>query len=260
MTAADPVSPLLLLPFWLKAVLLVAGAIAIGLGLRGELARWLAVRRSTARGHFSLRYRDQVMSFDSEDSLVRYCDDKRIDFGSVYSPTERSWLPLERFSTLAAVSAERRINKRRQSTATSVVLLGMAALAFGAWWSIYTFYYAPTHIDDRFRAAPTQDTAGSSSKNTILSSHAALSSLISGGFSASRIEVLDGANVDVFIPRREFEDIAFPDRRAVMREMGDVWCSGVPHLYLPEVRVRDIRTGEKLAAFACFSKRIDLGE
>jgi hypothetical protein len=66
-----------------------------------------------------------------------------------------------------------------------------------------------------------------------------------------RYELLKDSGLDIYITRQQFESVPFPDRETVVRNIGSAWCDHVSHVRLPEVRLRDVRTGEEFGTFGC---------
>jgi hypothetical protein len=66
-----------------------------------------------------------------------------------------------------------------------------------------------------------------------------------------RLEPLRDSGLDIYLTRQQFESVPFPDRETVVRNIGSAWCDHVSLVRLPEVRLRDVRTGEEFGSFGC---------
>jgi hypothetical protein len=73
-----------------------------------------------------------------------------------------------------------------------------------------------------------------------------------------RVEQLGGFNVEVWIPRHEFDSINYLDRKAFLEQTGAQWCDKVDGWSSPTVTVRDAGTGKNLAVFHCVFRYSDL--
>jgi hypothetical protein len=65
--------------------------------------------------------------------------------------------------------------------------------------------------------------------------------------------------VDLYVGRKQWEDIPYPDRPIALKVIAHAWCSRVENSYLNSVAVRDIRNGEELASSRRVTPRIVLG-
>ena len=116
----------------------------------------------------------------------------------------------------------------------------LAALIFAVWWSVYSFLYAPSQKLHMRKA--TLDPLK-------LSVESKLSEIVST--SVVRLEALGGYNLDIYIKQDEFEAVPYPDRAAVVEQVGKAWGDKVEHTYLPAVRFRDMKSGRILATYSC---------
>jgi hypothetical protein len=66
-----------------------------------------------------------------------------------------------------------------------------------------------------------------------------------------RIERLFAYNLKLYVDRKSFEDIPYPDRNVVTERMGRLWCDNIEHPWLGRVGVFDIRSGDRLATHVC---------
>ncbi len=66
-----------------------------------------------------------------------------------------------------------------------------------------------------------------------------------------RLEHRGLGNVRVYIERRDFQTIAYPDRDAALDKLGEAWCANANVLLSPSVSVRDLRNGEELGHCSC---------
>jgi len=73
-----------------------------------------------------------------------------------------------------------------------------------------------------------------------------------------RFEPLRGGNLDIYLPSDRFQDIPYPDRDTVLKNVGAAWCSNNKKdaferlVFLSSVRIRDVRSGDVLASRNCF--------
>lgn len=66
-------------------------------------------------------------------------------------------------------------------------------------------------------------------------------------------------NVEVYIAKRDFESVVFPERKEFVAAIGRVWCRGVKEThFMPSVIIRDIRAGEKLGNYSCTLQKATL--
>jgi hypothetical protein len=154
-------------------------------------------------------------------------------------------------------------------------LIVLWAIGYSVWWVGYTFFYAPSHRDTS--APPPQISADATSpptQSSVATGTAALEAArLANGQTAvlgeiaqilpdsfPRLEVMEGSNLDVYLTRKEFEDVAFPDRPSVLERVGKAWCKEVNHSYLPKLRIRDIRTGQEFGSFSCVSEHVAISE
>jgi hypothetical protein len=82
---------------------------------------------------------------------------------------------------------------------------------------------------------------------------AEISSLFAVNFTTSNIKVqqFGGFNLEIRMPRREFEDVNFADRKSFMEKTGGDWCEEVETWASPTLTVRDIGDGRNLAIYHC---------
>lgn len=70
------------------------------------------------------------------------------------------------------------------------------------------------------------------------------------GFTA-RIDRRLGDNLDLYVQRRAFENIPYPDRNQVVEEIGRAWCNNIDYPWVPRVSFFDIQRGKRLATHIC---------
>lgn len=63
----------------------------------------------------------------------------------------------------------------------------------------------------------------------------------------------DGS-LDIFVNRRDFENVPYPDRDEIAAAISDLWCQQVLPLLLPAVHFRDVQTGSTLVTRGCLSQ------
>ncbi len=73
-----------------------------------------------------------------------------------------------------------------------------------------------------------------------------------------RIELMEAKNIDIYIHRKEFEAIPYPDRESALRDIGKSWDNFTKWYYFSSVRIRDIQTGKDLATYSCTTGRVSL--
>jgi hypothetical protein len=70
-----------------------------------------------------------------------------------------------------------------------------------------------------------------------------------------RVEQRGGFNLNVWLNKRDLETIPYPDRKGFVEDAGKHWCEHPDirekHVFLPSVKVRDLRDGADLASYSC---------
>src|SRR2546422_477253 len=66
-----------------------------------------------------------------------------------------------------------------------------------------------------------------------------------------RLDVRGGNNLHIYLPAHDFEQVAYPDRKGFVAEVGAAWCDQVDQTALPSVEFRDMRSGKTLATYSC---------
>ena len=66
-----------------------------------------------------------------------------------------------------------------------------------------------------------------------------------------RIERLFAYNLKLYIDRKSFEDIPYPDRNDIIEKMGRLWCDNIGQPWLGRFGVFDIRSGKRLTTHVC---------
>jgi len=68
-----------------------------------------------------------------------------------------------------------------------------------------------------------------------------------------RIEPKSGGVIEVYVERRDFEAIPYPDRREFIEAVGKFWCDSKPRAkeLWPTLSFFDIRSGERFGKYAC---------
>jgi hypothetical protein len=128
-----------------------------------------------------------------------------------------------------------------------LLLIGILA------WGVYAFVYAPRHRV----TAPPPPTSSSTTTNPNAARETpeeAVRLVLAATLppdAEPRLEFLEGANLNIYVTRQQFETIPFPDREDAVELIGKAWCKNVEHTYLPVVCLRDIRTGEEFASYSC---------
>lgn len=77
-------------------------------------------------------------------------------------------------------------------------------------------------------------------------------------FGEGRIDVRRDCSAYAYISKSAFLNVPFPDRDAVVSNVGSVWCEHEEIrkpgnlCFLSKVELRDVRTGEDLASYRCW--------
>ena len=69
-----------------------------------------------------------------------------------------------------------------------------------------------------------------------------------------RLEPRRANNLEIYLKKTSFESVPYPDRDEFVTTTGKAWCDNTgeaSHIFLPSVKIRDIRTGEELASYSC---------
>ena len=67
-----------------------------------------------------------------------------------------------------------------------------------------------------------------------------------------------GGVLEIYLGKKDFETIPFPDRKGFIEEIGKVWCgdkSNVDEL-LPTLSLYDIRTGDRVGKYSCMLSHV----
>jgi hypothetical protein len=67
----------------------------------------------------------------------------------------------------------------------------------------------------------------------------------------ARVDRRFGDNLNLYVQRKVFEDIPYPDRDDVVQNIGRTWCENIEYPWLPRVSIFDIRTGKRLTTHVC---------
>jgi hypothetical protein len=67
-----------------------------------------------------------------------------------------------------------------------------------------------------------------------------------------RLVPMRGNNLEIYMTTAEFESVPYPDRGEFVDRVANAWCDRVDGIFLPSVKVRDIKLGEQLASRNCF--------
>lgn len=75
-------------------------------------------------------------------------------------------------------------------------------------------------------------------------------------FDYGRLEIRQDYTVHAYISKKNYTQVAYPDRDEAISAIGKVWCEdkGINSWYIPKVVIRDIQTGEDLGTYRCLSK------
>jgi hypothetical protein len=73
-----------------------------------------------------------------------------------------------------------------------------------------------------------------------------------------RLNQIGGENLEVWISQKQFESVAYLDRKTLMDAVGKQWCDTAGITKCPTVVVRDEKTGKNLAIYHCMFSYSDL--
>ncbi|MGD0236208.1 MAG: hypothetical protein ABSC55_16940 [Syntrophorhabdales bacterium] len=70
-----------------------------------------------------------------------------------------------------------------------------------------------------------------------------------------RLDVREDHSVRVYISKRAYMQVPYPDRGGAVRTIGKAWCEDkeIGRWRLPKVVLRDIQTGEELGSYGCLT-------
>jgi hypothetical protein len=138
-------------------------------------------------------------------------------------------------------------------------LFGTIMLVGAVSWAFYTFFYAPSHTTSP--PPPRRATQNQPSSGVVDPVQAVLFAIsIEVPYAEPHLEFLQGANLNVYLKRQDFERIPFPDRAGAVTRIGKAWCANVEHTFLPAIKIRDVRTGEQLARYSCVTGRVSISD
>lgn len=66
-----------------------------------------------------------------------------------------------------------------------------------------------------------------------------------------RIERLFAYNLKLYVDRKSFEDIPYPDRNYITEKISRLWCDNIGYPWLGRAGIFDIRSGDRLATHVC---------
>ena len=75
-----------------------------------------------------------------------------------------------------------------------------------------------------------------------------------------RIVRMSSENIDIFISRKDFETVSYPDRKDVIAQIGRSWGAFADWYCFASVRIRDVATGKVFADYSCNLDRVSLHE
>jgi hypothetical protein len=139
-------------------------------------------------------------------------------------------------------------------------LVGFAAAVAAVWWIGFSFFYAPSHaLPDSEVGVPVEgDMRDVTDRELAVLRAFAQSGFFVGETELPRLELMKGSNLDIFLEKRLFERVPYPDRKGFVEAVGTAWCSRVEWTYLPRVRFRDIKSGRGFGTYGCFSNQVGL--
>jgi hypothetical protein len=136
-----------------------------------------------------------------------------------------------------------RLEQYESAFAVAGCLLRLGVIAVVVGWIGYAFYYAPSHPAARDSVAVAGRSVRLLAVSVEMLAHVPPESL--------RLEAMQADNLEIFLAKGDLQRIAFPDRAGVLRRVGEAWCKGAEPWFLPTLRMRDIRTGERLGKYSC---------
>ena len=162
------------------------------------------------------------------------------------------------FST-DSTSAPQRSAKQEALDDTLGCVVGIGAGAAALFWVAYTFLYAPSHPDPEGQPAIPYSSPGAP---TAVSPETAVQTALWTYLPSAdpRLELMKGNNLDIYVSRSSFEDVAFPDRPSVIENVGKAWCGRVTHVFMPTVQLRDVKSGKVMASYSCVLGRASVEE
>jgi hypothetical protein len=177
--------------------------------------------------------------------------------GSAESEVTSNWL-LRAGTTRRGESKHGRWRALYDAVVAALVLIAILVVAgAGVYWFVFSFFYAQSHIDPTGRpSTPRPRRSAAAPLDPELAVRVELAAHLPAV--EPRLQLLQGNNLDIYVPRSAFEDVPFPDRADVVLSIGKAWCDAVEHVFLPAVRIRDVRRGHVLANFSCTLGRASL--
>ena len=111
-------------------------------------------------------------------------------------------------------------------------------------WGALAYYYSFTKAspDDLTRLSPAMSAVDLELQPRI------------SDFTQMRLEPLGGDNLVIYLLRRDFESVPYPDREQFVSRIAESWCESVGQLFFPSVKFRDIRSGASLGSYSCVLK------
>ena len=127
-----------------------------------------------------------------------------------------------------------------------MIAIVVAALYLAGPW-VYATFFNPN--------------AGGASVNNVkatITAHTRAAHVFPG--SEPRLEFFKTGSVDIFIHRKDWEAIPFPDRELRMKYLCLGWGVDVQHDYWPVLRVRDVVSGQILVEYSARWDRLKIHE
>jgi hypothetical protein len=130
---------------------------------------------------------------------------------------------------------------RKQAAGLSLIAGGAVSVVFIVVIWVFVELVAP-------KLKPSAESLAQSEEATQLTATALRSSLPGHDV---RIERLFAFNLKLYVDRKPFEELPYPDRKAIMAKIGRSWCDNIGYHLLARVGVFDIRSGDNLLTHAC---------
>ena len=173
----------------------------------------------------------------SEDKTFEAIEKARNNYSFVEKARKES-AKLPPYNTLEAQEKDpRSLEQARSDVKTFLIFILIILLAWPA----------VTNLLEQFRAIPSQLTETSTAQ-TILADQ-----VVTTLDEYPRIDIRRDYSVFVYIDRNKYMHIPYPDREEKIDSIANAWCKNgeIAVFLLPEVQIRDIRTGDNLATKSC---------
>jgi len=147
-------------------------------------------------------------------------------------------------SSMSRPPAKPYANPAPSSSDNSGAVLGCIGGPILAIWAVFVLWYAPSHP----------------CSSQVLPEKCMVYTELAATFPAAypRVERMMAENLDIYMDRKDFDAVPFPDRKGAVMIIGKSWDPFAPWYDFASVQIRDIKTGKTLASFSCTTGSIDL--